>query len=557
MFDRRSDNLEAILWLVGGLCVLVFAGRGWAAIPGAGAHQWTVRTGQPVSALVDREDHVLAHPPLPPRSDLARKIEREWRQVRRQISEHWRQMRSRYRAIARRNAGFLYVMVHGEPMPLGDDLKVWLAKSRRVRSRGVWRAFDREESRLVLALPDQAWESSPKRRRGQGPRLASVSQDASTSATPFSGGAAVRAHKRTQHEDGPSVTLAGKLATVGTGGSTLAWSDKTKHHASMAIDPTVTSSMDGVTTSRLARVGTSIDEVHNASESVSLSTQQLTTAMAPPEAFDVSPAQRTVQASAGFASLKANGDPAPILSGTTSIVPEAPKRITSHGPMQKLARAAPLTPAQGGDIPEVLSQRLSELKELGRRSPEAALSLAGSLYEQWDQPRQSERIFDVVLGIARDTAGNAGFEAVMATVRRFAQQVQAERLQHRIRLRMGRLYYAQGSYGKAVAELPVDTSRKKPDRYQTRAGLVKGISWIRLGKAKRALKMLGWVASQGTPASQQSHAALLLGKLYRVYDKPGEAQRWLRHARDQAQQAKRRNEAQKLLKQLGQGDSNG
>jgi len=198
----------------------------------------------------------------------------------------------------------------------------------------------------------------------------------------------------------------------------------------------------------------------------------------------------------------------------------------------------------------VLADRLGRIRFLARQEPEQVLELAASTFRRWQEPEQSEAIFREVLETTEQIADDDSLESKITLIRWFLKKVDRPELERRVRWRVGRLYYEHGEFGKAAAELDVDKTLKDPDRYHALAGLVKGVSLIRIGKQTEALAVLRWVAENSPLLRQRVRAALLVGQLERVYNRPKQARRWLEFVRDQAADRERRQTAQELLAEM-------
>ncbi len=206
----------------------------------------------------------------------------------------------------------------------------------------------------------------------------------------------------------------------------------------------------------------------------------------------------------------------------------------------------------GEVIPDPLAQRLAQLERMAEQRPEATLSFAAGLFTRWTEPAQSERILDLVVRIGEQQAKNRGVEVTMTFIRRFAQQVEVPELRHRIALRIGRLYYEHGAYAKAIAELNIDLDEDDADEYQGLAGIVKGVSLIRVNRPDQALLVLEWVAEHSPDRAQRVKSAFLLGRLYQLYAKPEPARKWLQYVKDHAQKESYIVQARERLDQMGE-----
>lgn len=223
-------------------------------------------------------------------------------------------------------------------------------------------------------------------------------------------------------------------------------------------------------------------------------------------------------------------------------------RISSDHHLRDLLTASSSHAAFALD--RALADRLVELAALADEDPEMALGLAVSLFEQWNDPPQSERILNNLLALAATIAGQEELEAQVTVIRWFLQRLQQPTLRHRVQLRLGRLYYTSGDFGKAVVELPVDKSQQEPNRYQSLAGLYKAVSLIRLKQPSLALPLLQWVATRSTVLEQRVRAALLLGRLHALYQQPAKARHWLLYVAERGSKVQQRAQARQLLAEL-------
>lgn len=201
------------------------------------------------------------------------------------------------------------------------------------------------------------------------------------------------------------------------------------------------------------------------------------------------------------------------------------------------------------DIPAALRDTVRKAMRLANEEPELGFSMAASLCERWDRPPQTEYILSQVLTKCDQMAKGRGPEMVVATFRSFAQQLQGEELHRRAQLKIGRLYYDYNQYGKAVMELTVDPTLKTPSGYDTLAGLVKGVSLMRLGQTEKAFSTLEWVANNSPDTDQRARSALLIGRLKLVHRRQKEAYKWLQKVVQEIPNGVYSEEAKKLLKE--------
>ena len=178
-------------------------------------------------------------------------------------------------------------------------------------------------------------------------------------------------------------------------------------------------------------------------------------------------------------------------------------------------------------IPPVLKEETRKMIAVAEQSLELGFGLAASLCKRWNRPDQSEYIFSHVLKACEARSKGRGLEATIVLLRSFIQQLANEELQRRLHLRIGRIYYDNGKYGKVVAELAHLQESSDPDSLETLAGLVKGISLIRHGDSKKAMSLLKWVAKESPDRSQRGRAAFLMGSLHLLYNRRKEAKVWL------------------------------
>ncbi len=178
-------------------------------------------------------------------------------------------------------------------------------------------------------------------------------------------------------------------------------------------------------------------------------------------------------------------------------------------------------------IPSVLKEETRKMITVAKQSLELGFGLAASLCKRWNRPDQSEYIFSHVLKACEGRSKGHGLEATIVLLRSFIQRLANEELQRRLHCRIGRIYYDNGEYGKVVAELANLQESPDPDSFETLAGLVKGISLIRLGDSKKAMSLLKWVAKESPNPSQRGRAAFLMGRLHLLYNRHKEAKVWL------------------------------
>jgi hypothetical protein len=184
-------------------------------------------------------------------------------------------------------------------------------------------------------------------------------------------------------------------------------------------------------------------------------------------------------------------------------------------------------PPSGEHVPAVLEDRMSCVIDLARNDPEMAFSLAAGLCEKWPSPQQTEYICSQVLEACKVLTKDRGLEATLTLFRAFVQKLHNDELSRRAQLRIGRLYYENGEFGKAVLELAVDPTAKNPSDFDTIAGLFKALAMIRLGQSKEALLLLEWVATTSPDKAQREKAAYLLGRFSLFSSDRERARKWL------------------------------
>ncbi len=185
-----------------------------------------------------------------------------------------------------------------------------------------------------------------------------------------------------------------------------------------------------------------------------------------------------------------------------------------------------IPPAQD-DIPAVLRDRTQEITAILKQSPEMGLAMGASLCRRWRSSSQTEYIFSEIIKACHHFSQNRGLEMTIAMFRSFVQRLHDKKLSHRAQLKIGRLYYENGKFGKAVIELAVDRKVKTPSQYDTLAGLVKAVALIRLGHAQKALRWLEWVASVSPDPQQRAKSSFLIGRLHLLYGQKALAIKWL------------------------------
>lgn len=201
-------------------------------------------------------------------------------------------------------------------------------------------------------------------------------------------------------------------------------------------------------------------------------------------------------------------------------------------------------------IPPMLRERMRDAMMAAGSNAEMGFALAVSLCERWNSPAQTEFIFGNVLRLCQAQARNRNIEMTLSLFRAFAQMLPNDELRRRAQLRIGRVYYEHGEYGKAVMELTVDIRLREVSPVDTLAGLVKAFSLIRLKRSEEAIELLEWVARSGQSTLQQARAGLLLGKLYLLRQRGDDARRWLTFIATELGDNPHLAEAQKLLARM-------
>lgn len=202
------------------------------------------------------------------------------------------------------------------------------------------------------------------------------------------------------------------------------------------------------------------------------------------------------------------------------------------------------------DIPAQLKEHISNAVTMAKESPELGFAVAASLCDQWDSPAQSEHIFSELIKTCQQLSRGRGLEMTMVMFRSFIQKLKSEELHRRAQLRIGRLYYENGEFGKAVVELDLDQNVKEPSDSYSLAGLVKAMALIRLGRSAQALSLLEWVATYSQDVKQQARAAFLIGRINLVYNRHDLARKWLKKVAYELADQTHCEQARKLLSQI-------
>lgn len=179
------------------------------------------------------------------------------------------------------------------------------------------------------------------------------------------------------------------------------------------------------------------------------------------------------------------------------------------------------------DIPIQLQEHVKNAVTLVRESPELGFTLAASLCDKWAGAAQSEYIFSMLIETCMELSRGRGLEVTIIMFRSFVQRLKNQNLRERANLRIGRIYYEHGDFGKAVVELDIDTNVQNPSAGYSLAGLIKAMALIRLGQVDQALSLLEWIAMHSPDTRQQGRAAFLLGRINLLYRKDDQARKWL------------------------------
>ena len=207
-------------------------------------------------------------------------------------------------------------------------------------------------------------------------------------------------------------------------------------------------------------------------------------------------------------------------------------------------------PPAADNVPAALRDRIQSIARIAEKDASLAFAMAASLSQRWARPQQSEHIHNQMLEICRKLSKGRGLEPTVAMFRSFVQQIRDEEQHRRAQLRIGRLYYENGDFGKAIVELTINREMAEPTELDAIAGLVKALSLIRLRRSSEAMGLLAWVAGKSPSTPCRARAAFLLGRLNLLYRRHDEARRWLRMTAYQYADQAHAKEALKLLEKL-------
>jgi predicted negative regulator of RcsB-dependent stress response len=209
-----------------------------------------------------------------------------------------------------------------------------------------------------------------------------------------------------------------------------------------------------------------------------------------------------------------------------------------------------MIPFTEDEIPAVLRDRVQQSVYFTNEMPEMGFTMAAALCTRWSSTKQTEYIFTQILDACEKISKGRGVEITVAMFRPFVGQLKDKELQRRAQLKIGRLYYDRGQYGKAVIELQVDIENKTPSQYDSLSGLIKGVALIRLRKLDQAFPLLEWVVANSQDIKQKAKSALLLGRINMLRNSSGEARKWLKKVAYEIPDEACAKEAKELLIQI-------